>query len=99
LSKQGAKGGKVTAGRRKACVYWLLPRLGAFGLPERKPATSNKSVVHNAQTHIFVILRLKMNPKSHRRRAVEDSFLSSPKVLHDFSLRSRRQNKAWGGAR
>jgi hypothetical protein len=57
LSKQGAKGEKGTVGRRKACVYWLLRRLDSFGAPQKRQAASNKSVVHDAQTHIFVILR------------------------------------------
>jgi hypothetical protein len=58
LSKQGAKGGKTTVGRRKACVYWRLRRSEFFGGQSSKLAESDKSVVRDAQSHIFVTLGL-----------------------------------------
>jgi hypothetical protein len=56
LSKQGAKGGELTVKRSKACVYWRLWHFDLFGRQPRKLVETDKSVVRDAQSHIFVIL-------------------------------------------
>src|SRR5262249_23868598 len=57
VEQAGRQRRKTQVGRRKACVYWLLRRLDSFRGPSGKSAEPDKSVVHDAQTHIFVILR------------------------------------------